>query len=87
MGNSSAKFGKKTTAKEVIDAFGQGKYLSGKTAIVTGGNSGIGLETVKSLAYAGARVILCSRSVENGNKMVQEEIKKPGEGNYVVDDV
>ena len=38
--------------------------LSGKTAIVTGGNTGIGLETVKTLAAAGARVIVPARDLE-----------------------
>ncbi|MGA4815708.1 hypothetical protein ACPA9J_13170 [Pseudomonas aeruginosa] len=33
-----------------------GRDLSGKTAIVTGGYSGLGLETTKALADAGARV-------------------------------
>ncbi len=27
---------------QVIETFGEGKYLTGKTAIVTGGSSGIG---------------------------------------------
>ena len=31
------KFHKHSTAKEVVDAFGTGKYLVGKTAVVTGG--------------------------------------------------
>jgi NAD(P)-dependent dehydrogenase (short-subunit alcohol dehydrogenase family) len=88
MGKSKSNaFGKKTTAKNVVDAHGEGKYLDGKTAIVTGGNSGIGLETCKALASAGARVILCSRSVEGGQKAIEEEIKKPGHGGYVVEDV
>ena len=38
-----------------------GQDLSGKTAIVTGGYSGLGLETTKALAYAGARVIVTAR--------------------------
>jgi NAD(P)-dependent dehydrogenase (short-subunit alcohol dehydrogenase family) len=88
MGSSKSNgFGKKTTAKQVVDAHGEGKYLNGKTAIVTGGNSGIGLETCKALASAGARVILCSRSMEAGEKAIEEEIKKPGHGGYVVEDV
>jgi hypothetical protein len=29
-------------ALQVIEAFGSGEYLAGKTAVVTGGNSGIG---------------------------------------------
>ncbi|MFI2743468.1 SDR family NAD(P)-dependent oxidoreductase [Zhouia sp. PK063] len=37
--------------------------LNGKTAIVTGGNTGIGLETVKSLVKAGAKVIVPSRDL------------------------
>jgi NAD(P)-dependent dehydrogenase (short-subunit alcohol dehydrogenase family) len=35
----------------------QGINLNGKTAIVTGGYAGIGLETVKALTAAGALVI------------------------------
>lgn len=45
--------------------------LSGKTIIVTGGNSGLGFESVKAFAEKGAQVILASRSVEKG-----EEAKK-----------
>ncbi len=36
--------------------------LSGKTAIVTGANSGLGFETSKALAGAGARVIMACRN-------------------------
>ena len=36
--------------------------LAGKTAIVTGGYSGIGLETVRALASAGTRVIVPARN-------------------------
>lgn len=47
--------------------------LSGKTAIVTGANSGIGLEAAKALAGKGAIVILPVRSVEKG-KQASDEI-------------
>lgn len=50
-------FGPQTTATEVLT----GIDLSGKIAIVTGGHSGLGLETTKALAGAGARVIVAAR--------------------------
>jgi NAD(P)-dependent dehydrogenase (short-subunit alcohol dehydrogenase family) len=43
-----------TTAAEVLD----GIDLTGRTALVTGGSSGLGLETATALANAGARVIM-----------------------------
>lgn len=50
-------FGMRTAALDVI----AGRDLTGKTAIVTGGYSGLGLETVRALASAGARVIVAAR--------------------------
>lgn len=47
--------------------------------------SGIGLETCKALSFAGARVILCSRSVAAAEKAIAEEIKTFGEGGYIGD--
>ncbi len=44
------------------------KDLSGKTAIITGANSGIGFEAAKILAGRGARVILAVRNVEKGTQ-------------------
>lgn len=41
---------------------------TGKTVIVTGGNSGLGYESVKALASKGATVILASRSVQRGEE-------------------
>ncbi|HTT31639.1 MAG TPA: oxidoreductase [Solirubrobacteraceae bacterium] len=38
----------------------------GRVAVVTGGNSGLGLATARELARAGARVVLASRSAEKG---------------------
>ncbi|MDH6436772.1 NAD(P)-dependent dehydrogenase (short-subunit alcohol dehydrogenase family) [Streptomyces sp. SAI-144] len=35
---------------------------TGRTALITGGNSGIGLETARALARHGARVILTGRN-------------------------
>lgn len=53
-------FGASSTAEEVIGM----TDLGGKTAIVTGGYSGLGLETVRVLARAGARVVVPARSPE-----------------------
>ena len=50
-------FGAKTTAAEIM----AGVDLAGKTAVVTGGYSGIGLETTRALAAAGAEVVVPAR--------------------------
>ena len=51
-------FGPKTTAREVL----AGRDLSGKVAVVTGGYSGVGLETTRALAEAGATVVVPART-------------------------
>ncbi|CAM5373464.1 MULTISPECIES: SDR family NAD(P)-dependent oxidoreductase [Streptomyces] len=43
-----------------------------RTALVTGGTSGIGLAVVKTLAARGLRVFLCARSRENVDAVVKE---------------
>ncbi|WP_410572001.1 SDR family NAD(P)-dependent oxidoreductase [Amycolatopsis sp. cmx-4-61] len=50
-------FGAETTAAEVV----AGLDLTGKLAVVTGGYSGIGLETTRALAGAGAHVVVPAR--------------------------
>ncbi|WP_020673307.1 SDR family NAD(P)-dependent oxidoreductase [Amycolatopsis nigrescens] len=50
-------FGAASTAAEVLD----GIDLTGKLAIVTGGYSGIGLETTRVLTLAGAHVVVPAR--------------------------
>jgi len=51
-------FGSRSTAAEVLG----GRSLEGTIAIVTGGYAGIGLETTRALAGAGATVIVPARS-------------------------
>lgn len=53
-------FGYRSTAAEVI----KGIDLTGRTAVVTGGYSGIGTETVRALASVGAHVIVGARRPE-----------------------
>jgi NAD(P)-dependent dehydrogenase (short-subunit alcohol dehydrogenase family) len=60
-------FSATSTAAEVI----KGIDLKGKIAIVTGGNAGIGLETTKVLASAGATVIVPARDIEKARKNLQ----------------
>jgi NAD(P)-dependent dehydrogenase (short-subunit alcohol dehydrogenase family) len=57
-------FTAQSTAQDVI----RGIDLSGKIAIVTGGSAGIGLETTKTLASAGATVIVPARDLEKAKK-------------------
>lgn len=58
--------------------------LSGKVFIVTGGNSGLGYESVKAFALKGAQVILASRSLEKGEEAKAEIIKDIPEGKIQV---
>ncbi|MBN8607948.1 MAG: SDR family NAD(P)-dependent oxidoreductase [Caulobacterales bacterium] len=57
-------YGARTEAREALG----GRDLTGKVAIVTGGYSGLGLETTKALAGAGAIVIVPARSPEKAQK-------------------
>lgn len=52
-------FGAASTAAEVI----AGRDLTGKTAVVTGGYSGIGIETVRAFRSAGAKVVVPARDI------------------------
>ncbi|MHA5047069.1 SDR family NAD(P)-dependent oxidoreductase [Streptomyces sp. SD15] len=67
-------FGFHSTASEVI----QGVDLAGKRAIVTGATSGIGVETARALAGAGADVTLAVRNVEAGHRVAAEITAKTG---------
>ena len=57
--------------------------LDGKTVIITGANSGIGLETAVDMAKRNARVILGCRSVERGERAAVEVRKRSGNDNVV----
>lgn len=53
-----------TTARQALD----GADLSGKIAIVTGGASGLGLETTRALVSAGATVIVSARMTDHARQ-------------------
>lgn len=84
MGSSHSSLHKKSTARDVIEHFAAASgasaatLLAGKTALVTGGNSGIGLETVKALSFAGCRVIATSRDVAAGQRIIASELSGAG---------
>ena len=56
-----------STALDVV----AGLDLSGQTAIVTGGYSGLGLETVRALTRAGSSVIVPARDTERASRAVE----------------
>ncbi len=60
-------FNAASTTNNVI----KGIDLTGKTAIITGGYAGIGLETVKALTLAGATVIVPARNTEKARKNLE----------------
>ena len=57
-------YGSSSTAEEVT----LGLDLTGKTAVVTGCNSGLGLETMRVLSLRGAHVIGTGRTLEKASK-------------------
>lgn len=65
-------FSSSSTAEEVTE----GVDGSALTAIVTGGSSGIGIETVRALALRGIHVIMAVRNVAAGNKVKEDILKK-----------
>lgn len=60
-------FGVTTTAAEVLD----GVDLHDRQAVVTGASSGIGVETVRALAAAGADVTLAVRNTDAGARVIE----------------
>src|SRR3954451_21946521 len=71
-------FGARSTAAEVV----AGIDLSGRLAIVTGGYSGLGVETTRALAGAGAHVVVPAR-----RKATAEENLAGVEGDVEIDEL
>lgn len=64
----TSPFNAQSTAAEVI----AGHNLSGKTALVTGASSGVGIETARTLLSAHAEVILAVRNRAKGESVARE---------------
>jgi len=77
----SRQFGEHTPALQVVE----GIDLNGFEVIVTGGNSGIGVETVRALAKAGARCILCARDTAKAQLVADDIIKSTGNNKVEVE--
>lgn len=69
-----------STAAEVVD----GIDLTGRRVIVTGGASGIGIETARALAGAGAEVTLAVRNVEAGERTAEDIVATTGNEQVLV---
>jgi NAD(P)-dependent dehydrogenase (short-subunit alcohol dehydrogenase family) len=70
-------FGAESTAAEVVE----GIDLSGKLAVITGGYSGVGIETTRALVGAGAAVVVPARRPDHARDELQ------GIANVEVDDL
>ncbi|MEZ4375177.1 MAG: oxidoreductase [Polyangiaceae bacterium] len=67
-----SEFGHDTTATQVLE----GIDLKGQLALVTGGSSGLGVETARALAARGADVVITARNLEKAEavaKKIREE--------------
>jgi NAD(P)-dependent dehydrogenase (short-subunit alcohol dehydrogenase family) len=70
----TTRFDARSTAREVI----AGHDLSGRDAVVTGGASGIGVETVRALASEGARVVIATRDRSKGEEVAERLRRETG---------
>ncbi|MEU5905521.1 SDR family NAD(P)-dependent oxidoreductase [Micromonospora sp. NPDC047467] len=73
-------FTHESTAMDVI----QGVDLGGRRAIVTGGSSGIGVETARALASVGAQVTLAVRNTDAGQRAADDITATTGNDQVLV---
>jgi NAD(P)-dependent dehydrogenase (short-subunit alcohol dehydrogenase family) len=76
----TTRFDGGSTADEVV----AGVDLTGVRAVVTGASSGIGVETARSLARAGAAVTLAVRNTDAGSKTAEDIARTTGRGDLHV---
>ena len=60
---------------------------TGRRFVVTGANSGIGLEATKVLEREGAEVVMACRSAERGEKAAEEIRRRDGDGEVRVEEL
>ncbi|MBM0237238.1 SDR family NAD(P)-dependent oxidoreductase [Micromonospora sp. ATA32] len=76
----STPFTRESTAMEVV----RGIDLTRRRAVVTGGASGIGVETARALAAAGAEVTLAVRNLEAGQRAADDITSSTGNERVLV---
>ena len=62
----TTRYGKDTTTDELLE----GRTLSGRRMLITGGTSGLGLETARVLAAHGADVVITARDADKAERAV-----------------
>ena len=78
----SYEFTAQTTTTDILQQFDPD--LNGKLAIVTGATSGLGKETVRSLAMYGCTVIMAARNANKLKDAKSEIIKQWDDGSFKV---
>ncbi len=79
--NDISSLGKKSTALDVLETLNKSDNLASyinldkeddlPVAVVTGGNSGIGIPSIEALALANMKVVLCARNLESAKDAVE----------------
>ncbi|MBD2784457.1 SDR family NAD(P)-dependent oxidoreductase [Xenorhabdus sp. DI] len=64
----NSEFNALSTASDVLEVL----ELKGKTALITGGHSGLGFEATKALSKSGVHVVVGARNVESASKALSE---------------
>ena len=76
-----SKFNEETPALDVVKNID----LKGHNVIVTGASSGIGIETVRALAQAGASCIICARDLVKAKEVRDDIVKTTGNTNVFIE--
>ncbi|GJQ66033.1 Wwox [Trypoxylus dichotomus] len=75
------RYDSSSTALQVL----HGKDLTGKCALITGANTGIGYETARSLARHGCNVIFACRNIDSAKKAIENIRAEKPDSNNVLD--